>query len=103
MQQQTAEMILIPWRKPFFVVFAVDSSENRPERLTKTFLFWSAEMVVARWNLVRTECGPLVQKVANLWPKTYCFGIDIRLLFLISIARTIDGRRKARNRKLTRS
>ena len=24
----------------------------------------------------------------DLQPKTYCFGIDIRLLFLVSIART---------------
>ena len=24
-------------------------------------------MVAARWNLVRTECGPLVQKVVDPW------------------------------------
>ena len=58
-------MILIPWRKPVCVVFATDSSEKRPDFLAKTFLFWSAKMVVARWNLVRTECGPLVQKIAD--------------------------------------
>ena len=34
----------------------------------KTFLFWSAGVVAARWNLARTECGPLVQKVADSWP-----------------------------------
>ena len=81
MQQQTAEMILIPRRNLFllssppirprkglnfrqgpFFVFATDSSEKRPEFLVKTFFFWSAEMVSAGWNLVRTECGPLVQK-----------------------------------------
>ena len=67
MQQYTAEMVLIFWRKPFFVVFATDSSEKRPEFLAKTFLFWSTGMVAARWNLVGTECGPLVQKVANPW------------------------------------
>ena len=65
MQQLTAEMILVPWRKLFFVVFATDSSEKRPEFLAKTFRFWCAEMVVARWNLVRTKCGPLVQKIAD--------------------------------------
>ena len=26
-------------------------------------------MLPARWSLVRTECGPLVQKVADLWPR----------------------------------
>ena len=39
MQQQTAEIILIPRRKPFFVVFAIDPSEKRPEFVGKTFLF----------------------------------------------------------------
>ena len=58
-------MILILWRKPFFVAFATDSSKKRPEFLGKTFLFWSAGMVAARWNFVRTECGPLVQKAAD--------------------------------------
>ena len=58
-------MILVSWRKTFVVVFATDSSEKRPEFLAKTFLLWSTGMVAARWNLVRTECGPLVQKVAN--------------------------------------
>ena len=109
-------MILISWRRPFFVVFAIDSSEKRPEFLAKTFfsvvvinsakkrpeflakifffglchrfvrkqdrktfLFWSSGMVAARWNHVSTECGPLVQKVADPWSKpikslycTYC-------------------------------
>ena len=27
--------------------------------------FWSVEMVAARWNLVRTQGGPLVQKIAD--------------------------------------
>ena len=66
-------MILIPWRKPVFVVFATDSYEERPEFLAKTFLFWSVRMVAAHWNLVRTECGPLVQKVADPWPKYSVF------------------------------
>ena len=81
-------MILIPWQKTSFVVsvtdssekrpeflaktiflvFAIDSSEKRPQFLAKTFLFWSAGMVAARWSLARTECGPLVQKVADPWP-----------------------------------
>ena len=39
MQQQTAKMILIPAQKPFFVVFATDFSEKRPEFLAKTFFF----------------------------------------------------------------
>ena len=59
MQQQTVEMILISWRKPFlwqsppirlkkglnfwrgpfFFVFAIDLSEKMPEFLVKTFLF----------------------------------------------------------------
>ena len=52
--------------KTFFLVFATDSRKKRPEFLAKTFLFWSAGMVAARWNLVRTKCGPLVQKVADL-------------------------------------
>ena len=37
---------------------------KKSEFLAKTF-FWSTGMVAARWNLVRTECGPLVQKVAD--------------------------------------
>ena len=49
----------------FFLVFAINDAEKRPEFLSKTFLFRSAEMVAARWNLVRTECGPLVRKVAD--------------------------------------
>ena len=40
----------------------------------------------------------------DLQPKTYCFGIDIRLLFLVSIARPTNRyeheRRQTRNRKL---
>ena len=55
------------WRRPFFLVFAIDSSGKRPEFLAKTFLFWFAGMVVARWNLVWTKCDPLVQKVADPW------------------------------------
>ena len=31
----------------------------------KNFLFWFAGMVAAGWNLVRTGCGSLVQKVAD--------------------------------------
>ena len=65
--------------KIFFLVFAIDSSENRPEFRAKTFLFWSSGMVAAHWNHVGTECGPLVQKVADPWSKpikslycTYC-------------------------------
>ena len=78
-------MMLIPLRKPVFVVFvillsekrpeflvrtfvldfAIDSSKIRPEFLVKTFLFWSAEMVAACCNLVRTKYGPVVQKVAD--------------------------------------
>ena len=54
-------------------------TKKRPEFWAKTFLFWSARMVVARWNLVRIECGPLVQKVADPcskapsspWPRTF--------------------------------
>ena len=53
------------WRRPFFLVFAIHLAKKRREFLVKTFLFWSAGMVVARWNLVRTGCGPLVQKVAD--------------------------------------
>ena len=70
-------MILISERKHIFVVFATDSSfffffglrhqfgQKKPEFLAKTFLFWSAGMVAARWNFIRTECGPLVQKDAD--------------------------------------
>ena len=60
-------MILILWQKRVFVVFATDSSGKKPEFLAKTFLFLYAQMVAARWNLVRTECGQLVQKVADPW------------------------------------
>ena len=57
--------------KTFFVVFAINAA-------VKGLNFWRglsffgpmewwrpAGMVAARWNLVRTECGPLVQKVAD--------------------------------------
>ena len=54
--------------KTFFLVFAIDSSEKRPEFLAKIFLFWSARMVAVRWILVRTKCGPLVQKIVDPWP-----------------------------------
>ena len=50
---------------PFILVFAINSAKKRREFLAKTFLFWSAGMVAARWNLVWTGCGPLVQKVAD--------------------------------------
>ena len=71
------------WWRPFFLVFAIDLYKKRPEFLSRTFcprdrfiwkrleflaktiFFWSAGMVAAHWNLVRTECGPLVQKVAD--------------------------------------
>ena len=66
MQQQTAEISLISWRKPFFVAFAINAAVKRPGFLAKTFVFWSAGMVAARWNLVRTEYGPQVKKVADL-------------------------------------
>ena len=62
--------------KTFFFwggVVAIDSSGKRPEFMAKIVLFWSAGMVAACWNLVRTECGPLVQKVADLWAKQYAF------------------------------
>ena len=72
MKQQIAEMILTLFFEflaktlfVFILVFAVNSTKKRPEFWAKTFLFWSARMVAARWNLVRTECGPLVQKVAE--------------------------------------
>ena len=45
----------------------------RLEFLAKTFLFYSAKMVAARWNLVRAECGPLVQKIADPWARTSWF------------------------------
>ena len=48
-----------------FFLFAINSPEIIPKFQTKTFLFWSAGMVAACWNLVRTGCGPLVQKVAD--------------------------------------
>ena len=35
-----------------------------PNVQAKTF-FWSAEMVVARWNLAGCECGPRDEKVAD--------------------------------------
>ena len=54
--------------KTFFLVFTIDSSEIRPEFLLKTFPFRSSEMVAARWNLVRTECCLLVQKVDDPCP-----------------------------------
>ena len=77
-------MILISLQKPFLVVFATNSTEKSPEFLAKifflggrgifainvaeakpeflarTFLFWFAGIVPACWNLVMTECGPLV-------------------------------------------
>ena len=51
----------------FFLVFAINSAEKGPEFLAKIFLFWSAGMVAACCNFVRTECGPLVQKAADPW------------------------------------
>ena len=32
----------------------------------------SPGMVAAHWNLVRTEDGPPVQKVADPWPSLHC-------------------------------
>ena len=43
-----------------FLVFAINSAEKRPQFLAKAFLVWSAGMVAARWNLIRTKCGPLL-------------------------------------------
>ena len=72
MQQQTAEMILTLFFEflaktllVFILAFAINSTEKKPEFLANTFLFWSARMVAARWNLVRTVYGPVVQKVAD--------------------------------------
>ena len=85
MQQQTAEIILtlilklLPkngqniWQRPFFfLVFGTNSTEKKPEFRAKTFLFWSARMVAVRWNLVRTEFGPLAQKVADTCSRSNC-------------------------------
>ena len=49
----------------FCLFFAINSVEKRPGFLAKPFLFWSAGMVAARWNLVTTGCDPLVQKDAD--------------------------------------
>ena len=68
------------WRRLFFLVFAIDSSEKRHEFQEKIFLFWSAGMVAARWNLVGTECGPLVQKVAD--PFCSYFSHSYTLIFI---------------------
>ena len=73
------------------MVFAIDSSEKRLEFLAKTFLFCSAGMVAARWNLVRTERGPLVQKVADPWskakPKIHFEkkGLNLKYSFALSV------------------
>ena len=48
-----------------FLILAINSAKKRFEFLAKIFLFWSAVMVAARWNLVRTECGPLLQKITD--------------------------------------
>ena len=58
-------MILISWRKLFFVDFASNLAKNSSEFLTRVFLFLTAGMMAARWNLVRTECGPILQKIAT--------------------------------------
>ena len=50
MQQKTAEMIFT-----LFLVFTINSTEKGSEFLTKTFVFWSAGTVAARWN----RGGPL--------------------------------------------
>ena len=63
------------WRNLFcfvFSAFANDLFKKRSEFLAKTFLFWSAGMVAVCWNLVRAECGPLAQKVADP-----CFKVSI--------------------------
>ena len=49
----------------FFFGLRHQFGQKKPEFLAKTFLFWSAGMVAARWNFIRTECGPLVQKDAD--------------------------------------
>ena len=46
-----------------FFVFAIHLAEKRPKFLAKTFLFWSSGTMAACWNLVRTRCGLLIQKV----------------------------------------
>ena len=51
--------------KTFFFGVRHHFGQKRYEFLAKTFLFWSAGMVAARWNMVRTGCCPLVQKVAD--------------------------------------
>ena len=86
MQQQTAEMILTLFFEVlakilfvFILVFAMNSTKKRPKFLAMTFLFWYARRVAARWNFVRTECGPLVQKVADPCC-TYKIRLNIDLL-----------------------
>ena len=50
-------------------------------------------MVAARWNLARTGCGPLVQKVANTCISTYgheIVAIDVHdLVYLICSKNTL--------------
>ena len=64
--------------KDLFLVFAMNSAEKRPEVPAKTFLFWSAGMVAARWNLVRTECGLQVQKVADPCFTLSCLMLNVK-------------------------
>ena len=62
----------------FFSVFSINLVERKHEFLANTFLFWSAGTVAARWNLVRTGGGPLVQKVADPCSKSS----NLRLFFV---------------------
>ena len=54
------------WRSP--PPFVWSSPSIRPKKGLNFWLrsfVWSAGMVTARWNLIRIECDPLVQKVAD--------------------------------------
>ena len=56
---------LINMRRPFFLVSAIIKSTVKCLIFRRRSFFWSAGMVVARWNLAGSGCGLRNEKVAD--------------------------------------
>ena len=80
--QNHSHLISPHQRLSFCLIIAINSAEKGPEYLAKIFFFsffwsspsirpkkglnfWRKSVFGVRWNLVWTEYGPLVQKVAD--------------------------------------
>ena len=68
--------------------------------------FNDKKIYVTPFKMPNYPFGGSYSQVKNHWFKTYCFGIDFHLLFLVSIIRTAGMNmsvEEAKNRKLIRS